>query len=145
MMRYVFDSKPEWNGKLQDNHKWDDKYIREVLGLPEDPVEIPNEDPDVPSYRKNYLTIWKQVDGKSNIPAVRVMLAWIVGGGVFWPDDPEHGLYDWQDGSYENPSNRDNGVSQLYEFLKEIGYGMSDMEQQLLDGTHPCYQEDAGL
>ncbi len=145
MMRYVFDSKPEWNGKLQDNHKWDDKYIREVLGLPEEPVEIPNEDPDAPSYRKNYLTIWKQVDGKSNIPAVRVMLAWIVGGGVFWPDDPEHGLYDWQDGSYENPSNRDNDVSQLYEFLKEIGYGMSDMEQQLLDGTHPCYQEDAGV
>lgn len=145
MMRYVFDSKPEWNGKLQDNHKWDDKYIREVLGLPEDPVEIPNEDPDAPSYRKNYLTIWKQVDGKSNIPAVRVMLAWIVGGGVFWPDDPEHGLYDYQDGSYENPSNRDNGVSQLYEFLQEIGYGLSDMEKQLLDGTHPCYQEDAGL
>ena len=145
MMRYVFDSKLEWNGKLQDNHKWDDKYIREVLGLPEEPVEIPNEDPDAPSYRKNYLTIWKQVDGKSNIPAVRVMLAWIVGGGVFWPDDPEHGLYDWQDGSYENPSNRDNGVSQLYEFLKEIGYGMIDMEQQLLDGTHECYQEDAGV
>lgn len=21
----------------------------------------------------------------------------------------------------------------------------SDMEQQLLDGTHPCYQEDAGV
>lgn len=73
------------------------------------------------------------------MPAVRIMLAWIVGGGVFWPDDPEHGLYAWEDGAYENPSNRDNGVTALYRFLQEIGYVMSDMEKQLLDGTHECY------
>ena len=145
MVRYALSKKPEWNGKLQDNHKWEDAYIREVLGLPEEPVEIPNEDPNAPSYRKNYLTIWQQVDGKSDIPLVRVMLAWAVGGGIFWPDGPEHGLWKWGDGTYDAESNQNNDVTRLYEFLKEIGYGMSDMEQQLLDGTHPCYQEDAGV
>ena len=34
---------------------------------------------------------------------------------------------------------------ELYDFLVECGYQMSDMERQLLDGTHECYQEDAGV
>ena len=85
------------------------------------------------------------MDGKIDIPLVRVMLAWAVAGGVFWPDDPERGLYKYDDGSYENPSNRDSDMTRLYAFLQEIGYGLSDMEKQLLDGTHPCYQEDAGV
>ena len=29
----------------------------------------------------------------------------------------------------------------MYEFLREIGYQMSDLEKQLMDGTHECYQE----
>ena len=145
MMRYALDSKPEWNGKIQDNHKWDDAYLRDVLGLPEEPVEDPDQDPDTPSYRKKWLTIWKQVDGKSDIPAVRIMLAWIVGGGIFWPDGPEHGLYKWDTGEFEKDSNNDNGVTKLYEFLMEVGYHVSDMERELLDGTHECYQEDAGV
>ena len=140
MVRYALSKKPEWNGKLQDNHKWEDAYIREVLGLPEKPVEIPNEDPNAPSYRKNYLTIWQQVDGKSDIPLVRVMLAWAVGGGIFWPDGPEHGLWKWDDGTYDAESSQNNDVTRLYEFLMEIGYQLSDIEKQLLDGTHECYQ-----
>ena len=140
MIRYALNRRPDWDGKLQKNHDWSDAYLREALGLPEKPVENPEQAPDIPSYRKEYLSIWQQVDGNSNIPLVRIMVAWAVGGGVFWPDAPEHGLYNWQDGSYEGKSNNDNGVTALYEFLKEIGYQMSDMEKQLMDGTHECYK-----
>ena len=33
-------------------------------------------------------------------------------------------------------------IKAMYEFLKEIGYVMSDMEIQLMDGTHECYTKD---
>lgn len=139
LVKYALNDTSMWSGRLADNHSWKDAYIREVLGLPEQPEEIPNEDPHAKSYEKKYKTIWQQAEERG-VPAVRIMLAWIVGGGVFWPDDPEHGLYAWEDGAYENPSNRDNGVTALYRFLQEIGYQMSDMEKQLLDGTHECYK-----
>jgi ParB family chromosome partitioning protein len=144
LIRYALNKPCEWDGKLQKNHDWNDAYIREVLGLPEKPVESGRKDPER-EWHTDYFTIWEQVDGKIDIPLVRVMLAWAVAGGVFWPDDPERGLYKYDDGSYENPSNRDSDMTRLYAFLQEIGYGLSDMEKQLLDGTHPCYQEDAGV
>ena len=144
MIRYALNKEPSWDGKLQKNHDWDDKYLREVLGLPTDPIKSGRDDPDRP-WHTDYFSIWEQVDGKNDVPLVRVMLAWAVAGGIFWPDDPEHGLYKYDDGTYDPQSSRDNDMKRLYEFLKEIGYGMSDLEKQLLDGTHPCYQEDAGL
>lgn len=128
-----------WQGKLQDNHKWNDAYIREVLGLPEEPEEKPNQD-GVQSWKKKYVSIWEKVNGRADIPLVRVMVAWAVGGGLYWPDGPDHGLYDNQDGTYSKGSGAGNGVADLYDFLVEIGYKLSDMEQQLLDGTHECYQ-----
>ena len=145
MVRYALSRKPEYNGKIQDNHKWDDAYLRDVLGLPAEPVEAPDQEPDTPSYRKKYLSIWQQVDGKSEIPMVRVMVAWAVAGGVFWPDHPERGSYRYDDGTYQKDSGMESDVVRLYDFLMEIGYHVSDMERQLLDGTHECYQmEDLG-
>ena len=73
------------------------------------------------------------------------MLIWAVAGGVFWPDAPEHGLYNYNDGHYSEGSYQANGIVELYDFLVDCGYQMSDMEKQLLDGTHECYREDAGL
>ena len=145
MVRYALSRKPEYNGNIQDNHKWDDAYLRDVLGLPAEPVEAPDQEPDTPSYRKKYLSIWQQVDGKSEIPMVRVMVAWAVAGGVFWPDHPERGSYRYDDGTYQKDSGMESDVVRLYDFLMEIGYHVSDMERQLLDGTHECYQmEDLG-
>ena len=140
LIRYALNGKNEWNGKIQESHKWDDAYLREVLGLPDEPVEAPDQDPNAPSYARKYLNIWQQVDGKSDIPIVRVMLAWAVAGGVFWPDHPERGSYRYDDGTYQKGSNMENDVVRLYEFLVEIGYDLSDMEKQLLDGTHECYR-----
>ena len=145
LIKYALNGKNEYNGKIQDNHKWDDAYLRDVLGLPEEPVEAPDQDPNAPAYYKKYLTIWQQVDGKSDIPMVRVMVAWAVAGGIFWPDGPERGSYRYDDGTYQKNSNMESDVVRLYEFLMEIGYHVSDMERQLLDGTHECYQmEDLG-
>ena len=140
LIRYALNGKPEWNGKIQESHKWDDAYLREVLGLPDEPVEAPDQDPNAPSYARKYLNIWQQVDRKNDIPTVRVMLAWAVAGGVFWPDHPERGSYRYDDGTYQKGSNMESDVVRLYEFLAEIGYDLSDMEKQLLDGTHECYQ-----
>ena len=145
MVRYALNGKNEYNGKIEDTHKWDDAYLRDVLGLPAEPVEAPDQDPNTPSYYKKYLTIWQQVDGKSDIPMVRVMVAWAVAGGVFYPDHPDRGSYRYDDGTYQKNSNMESDVVRLYEFLMEIGYHVSDMERQLLDGTHECYQmEDLG-
>lgn len=142
MVRYALSNQISWTGEIGKNHDWDDKLIREMLKLPPEPVEVENsEDPS----EDKYLTVWQQIDGKSDIPLVRIMLVWAVAGGVFWPDAPEHGLYDYHDGHYYEESYQANGVVELYDFLVECGYQMSDMERQLLDGTHECYQEDAGV
>ena len=145
MIRYALNKKPDWDGMIQKNHDWDDAYLRDVLGLPEKPVEKPDQEEKKNQWDKDFFSIWEQVDGKKEIPLVRVMLAWAVAGGVFWPDAPDRGLYKYDDGAYEFPSNRDSDMTRLYEFLQEIGYGLSDMEKQLLDGTHECYQPEAGL
>lgn len=145
LIKYALNGKPSWNGKINDRHDWDDAYLRSVLGLPEEPVEAPDQPENTPSYAKAYLSIWQQVDGKSDIPMIRVMIAWAVAGGVFWPDHPERGSYRYDDGTYQKNSNMESDVVRLYEFLMEIGYHVSDMERQLLDGTHECYQmEDLG-
>ena len=142
MVRYALSNQISWTGEIGKNHDWSDKLIREMLKLPPEPVEVENcEDPT----EDKYLTVWQQVDGKSDMPIVRIMMVWAVAGGVFWPDAPEHGLYDYNDGHYSEGSYQANGVVELYDFLVECGYQMSDMERQLLDGTHECYQEDAGV
>jgi len=142
MVRYALSNQISWTGEIGKSHDWSDKLIREMLKLPPEPVEVENrEDPD----EDEYLTVWQQVDGKSDTPLVRIMMVWAVAGGVFWPDAPEHGLYNYNDGHYYEGSYQANGVVELYDFLVDCGYQMSDMEKQLLDGTHPCYQEDAGV
>ena len=142
MVRYALSNQISWNGEIGKNHDWNDKLIRELLKLPPEPVEVENrEDPA----EDKYLTVWQQVDGKSDTPLVRIMLVWAVAGGVFWPDGPDHGLYDYHDGHYSKGSYQANGVVELYDFLVDCGYQMSDMEKQLLDGTHECYQPEAGV
>ena len=142
IVKYALNGEPGWNGYISENHHWEDKYIREALGIPEEPLEKPEqEDPENQWRGKNYFTIWEQAE-LAGVPMVRIMLAWTCGGGVFWPDDPEHGLYDTYDGRYRPGSGAENDVDEMYQFLQEIGYVMSDMEKQLLDGTHPVYTED---
>jgi len=142
MVRYALSNQISWTGEIGKNHDWSDKLIREMLKLPPEPVEVENrEDPT----EDKYLTVWQQIDGKSDMPLVRIMMVWAVAGGVFWPDAPEHGLYDYNDGHYSEGSYQANGIVELYDFLVECGYQMSDMEKQLLDGTHECYQPEAGL
>lgn len=142
MVRYALSHQISWSGEIGKSHDWSDKLIREMLRLPEEPVEVENrEDPA----KDKYLTVWEQIDGKSDIPLVRIMLIWAVAGGVFWPDAADHGLYDYHDGHYSKGSYQANGVVELYDFLVDCGYQLSDMEKQLLDGTHECYQPEAGV
>jgi len=37
---------------------------------------------------------------------------------------------------------RSNEFEMLYEFLVNMGYVMSDVEKQILDGTHPIYKQE---
>lgn len=142
IVRCALDGAPGWNGEIAESHKWDDAYLREVLGLPEKPVEAPGQEEIQNSWDKKYLTIWKQVESAS-IPIVRAMLAWAMAGGIWWPDGPESGLYDGYDGKYQQKSNRANHIEERYDLLMECGYHLSDLERQLLDGTHECYKMEA--
>lgn len=126
IIRYALSARTTWGEVLPENHKWNGAYIREVLGLKTEEYE-------------DKKTIWEMLEGRSDIPMIRAVVAWIVGGGIFWPDAPEHGLYDNYDGEYAANSYQANGIKELYQFLVEIGYQMSDMEKQLMDGTHECF------
>ena len=126
--KYALSQKTSW-GDIY-NHQWSKPHIEDLIGL------------HTEDYEDKHMTIWEKVQARSDIPMIRVIVAWICGGGIFWPDDPEHGLYSSWDGSYQANSNNDNGVTMMYEFLKEIGYVMSDMETQLMDGTHHIYKEE---
>lgn len=138
MVRYALTASNYYGGQIGENHNWSDKYMRDAMGLPEEPIAMPDQE-KVSSWNKKYQTIWQTAEEKG-VPVVRVMMAWAVGGGVFWPDGPDHGCYDGCDGRYQQNSGHCSGVKELYDFLVECGYQLSDMEKQLLDGTHECYQ-----
>lgn len=110
---------------LPENQHWKGKYIREAAGLEAQEYE-------------DRRSIWEQMEG-TDVPMIRLTIAWIMGGGVFDCDTPESGLYDYDDGTYNPKSYNMNMIKERYEFLQEIGYELSSMEQQLLDGTHECY------
>ena len=128
MPKYALDQYCSWGTTF--NHQWDKAVILDLLGI------------QLEEYEDKHATIWQMIEGRSDVPQIRAIIAWICGGGIFWPDSPEHGLYSNWDGRYQKDSTKDNDLTKLYEFLKEIGYQMSDMEIQLMDGTHPVYTEE---
>ena len=131
ILKYALRQRPSWGTTY--NHQWDKTAIVDYMGIVQE------------EYEDKHATVWELLEGRQDIPQIRAVLAWIVGGGVFWPDNAEFGLYNTWDGSWSGGAGKgkDNGVSDLYEFLTEIGYQMSDMEKQLMDGTHPIYKEGA--
>ena len=118
--RYGRDSLPE-------NQHWKGKYIREVLGLTQESYE-------------DRKSIWELMEGR-DVPMIRATIAWMMGGGVFDCDWPEAGYYSDYDGSYSPDGYFGTMLRERYEFLQEIGYEMSDLEKQLMDGTHECYRK----
>ena len=126
IVRYALEQRPTWGTTY--NHQWDKNVIMDLLGLKQE------------EYEDKGITIADMIEGRTDIPPLRALAAWVCGGGVFWPDDPEHGEYDTYKGGYCDGSGKDNGLRKLYGFLEEIGYEMSDMEKQLMDGTHEVYK-----
>ena len=124
IIKYSLMQKNGWNDELPERHDWKGKYIRDVLEIK-------------PEVYEDKKILWDQVEARG-IPQIRATLAWIMGGGVFDCDNPEDGEYYYYDGSYSKGNSRT--LIARYEFLKEIGYQMSDMEIQLMDGTHPVWQ-----
>ncbi len=126
--KYALSEKPSWGTTY--NKQWDKTTMVDLIGLVKE------------EYEDDKATIWEMMERRSDIPMIRAVVGWICSGGIFWPDDPEHGLYESYDGSYSRNSNQASGIKELYEFLKEIGYVMSDMEIQLMDGTHPVFKRE---
>lgn len=123
IIRYALSQQEAWGKKpLPARHDWQEKYIRDVLGIKQEEYE-------------DSRSIWEIVEEKG-IPVIRAALAWFCGGGVLDCDTPESGSYYYYDGSFRE----NRGIVKRYDFLKEVGYEMSDMEIQLMDGTHPIYQ-----
>ena len=112
---------------LVERHDWKEKYIKEALGIEE-----------AEDY-EDKRSLWDRIEARTDIPMIRATIAWICGGGVFVADAPEHGLYDFYSGKYSPGAYEAADLVSMYEFLQEIGYQMSDLEKQLMDGTHECY------
>ena len=127
ILKYALSQKNSWNHKLPENQHWKEKYIKETLGIRQEEYE-------------DKKSLFELVEARG-IPQIRATLAWITGGGVFDADSPEFGLYYYHDGSYM--ANGSGMMQERYAFLKEIGYVMSDMEEQLMNGTHPVYGGEA--
>ena len=125
--KYALSQQNGWNKKLSKNQHWKEKYIREVLEIKQEAYE-------------DKKSLWDLAEARG-IPMIRMTLAWIMGGGVFDADYPEIGRYYYYDGSYSQ--NNEGMLTERYEFLKEIGYQMSDLEIQLMDGTHPVFRKEA--
>ena len=125
ILKYSMTQQNAWNGALPERHDWKEKYIRETLEIKPEEYED-----------KKSLMELAEARG---IPQIRLTLAWMMGGGVFDCDTPESGLYYYYDGTYREEA--DSTLKRRYEFLQEIGYVMSDMEAQLMDGTHPINAE----
>ena len=120
------DQKNSWDDKLPANHLWNDQYIRETLELPE---------------KAEGKTIYDLAFDK-DIPMYRVLLAWALGGGVV-SDSPEIGWYDRSNGDWDGKDRwQTQEANDVYSLLTLCGYQMSELEKQLKDGTHECYQWD---
>ena len=125
IVKYSLSQQCAWGKKpLPERHDWKEKYIKETLGI------------QVEEYEDS-KSLWELIEARG-IPQIRATIAWIFGGGVFDCDQPEFGSYYYYDGSYQT----DKLMEKRYEFLKEIGYQMSDMEIQLMDGTHPVFKRE---
>ena len=124
--KYAMSQQNAWNHKLPENQHWKEKYIREALGMKQEEYE-------------EKKSLWDEAEEKG-IPMIRLTIAWINGGGIFDADSPEIGRYHYYDGRYS--TNNSGMITERYNFLREIGYVMSDLELQLMDGSHPAYGEE---
>lgn len=124
ILKYSLQQQNAWNMALPERHDWKEKYIKETLGIEKEEYE-------------DKKSLFALVEEKG-IPMIRATIAWMMGGGVFDCDSPENGSFYYYDGSFQNSEQ----MKKRYEFLQEIGYVMSDMEKQMLDGTHECYKEE---
>ena len=125
ILKYSLRQQNSWNHKLPENQHWGEKYIKEVLEIKQEEYE-------------ETKSLFELIEERG-IPQIRATIAWMMGGGVFDRDNPEYGLYNY-DGRYMVTAN--GMIQEKYEFLQEIGYVLSDMEKQLLDGTHECYHQE---
>ena len=129
IIKYALIQQQKWGKQpLVERHDWKEKYIKETLGIEE-----------AEDY-EDKRSLWDRIESRTDIPMIRATIAWICGGGVFVADAPERGLYDYYSGKYSPGAYEAEDIVSMYEFLQEIGYQMSDLEKQLMDGTHECYQ-----
>ena len=130
IIKYALQQQQKWGKKpLIERHDWKEKYIKDVLGIEE-----------AEDY-EDKRSLLERVEARSDIPMIRTTIAWICGGGVFQADAPERGLYDMYSGKYSKEAYEAGDLKEMYQFLREIGYVMSDLEQQLMDGTHEVFKD----
>ena len=131
IIKYALQQQQKWGKKpLIERHDWKEKYIKETLGIEE-----------AEDY-EDKRSMWERLEARTDIPMIRATIAWICGGGVFEADAPERGLYDMYSGRYSPDAYEAGDLVSMYEFLKEIGYEMSDLEIQLMNGTHECFTKE---
>ena len=92
--------------------------------------------------RANTTDIYERLVGhlhETQFDANGLLIA--MGGGIVH-DSPDIGWYDRSDGTFETSDYYKQDADRVYALLEECGYRLSEMEEQLRDGTHECYQWD---
>lgn len=118
----IFDnvSSYESGAFLISYHMWDTGRFRQYCGMPKEEGRDAKE------------TIYAEL-ARRGIPMGRAILAWILCGGVL--NDNRDGYASQYDGKHR----KDEDMDRVYDFLQEVGYQLSEEEQQWKDGTHPLF------
>ena len=101
--------------------------VAKVLGLPE------SDDKEY-DYDEQSIQQCSEFESMAAFSPDRLLLV-IVSDYI---EDNKLSVHNWN-GYYD----KNDGLEQWYDTLKKIGYKMSTEEQQLLDGTHECFKEEA--
>lgn len=123
MYELIVGIKGYYPSTIDGYHGWKTKGIRRLLGVPVEEARDPEESFEAEMKRRG-------------VPSDRLMLAWVLSGGILEGKDDTSGYCSGFDGSHKE----DDDLTKEYALLESLGYVMSDFEKSLRDGTHPFFE-----
>ncbi|MBR3239106.1 MAG: ParB/RepB/Spo0J family partition protein [Oscillospiraceae bacterium] len=123
MYELIVGIKGYYPSTIDGYHGWNTKSIRRLLDVPVEETRDPEESFEAEMNRRG-------------VPRDRLMLAWILSGGILDEKADTNGYCSGFDGGHKE----DDGLTKEYAFLESLGYVMSDFEKSLRDGTHPFFE-----
>ena len=124
MYELIVGIKGYYPSTIDGYHGWNTKGIRLLLDIPLEETRDPEESFEAEMKRRG-------------VTRERLMLAWMLSGGIL----NEKGDHDGYCGGYDGSHKEDDDLTKEYAFLESLGYVMSDFEKSLQDGSHPFFED----